>query len=1317
MNSDEVMESKAFHPLIDLNKKPVPVSFIQYNEMQNSISDTATEGEPIIKLNSIIEKNNSSFPSLDRNVLHQTLQNKGYLVGICISNDDPKNISIPPSIEPNDPSIVSSTVRTTVLEDRSPIVTNTKVKKIGNITLLPSTSADRESDSESKSESESESESIQPTEAPIEKPFIMETAQQQLKDIVDPNTTFILCNDKTNPKPPGKEPSETIPPARVIEFEPLAKIKNWRQTLCNDLEAPFQLDDRTWKNVNHFIIASRYRTQSLAPEVIEKYEELVEIDKHKKYNGKRIKIDDDYESRKHQEMYHALYAKFTTYPEYALVLQHTKDAIIYFRVNKQVKEEFVEIMWLREKLREYTLKLLQPLGYNVPTVVVRKPKNRKKESVENENENDYHDKMTSITEYEIQLPKYVPDVIQASPYFLNNRVEFVKSIKEMFEKMKKHANENNRSFDLLEHQRMVLNYIHGDRPYRGLLVYHNLGTGKSCTSIAVAEGMKTDKEIIVMLPASLKTNYWSELQKCGDAMYKQNQYWKFVSVDGKPELIPVLSKALNLSSSEIRNKKGAWMVDIREEPNFSNLSPTEQKAVQEQIQHMIHQKYKNIHYNANNLASKISELGKGKSNPFDHCVVILEEAHNFISRIVSNLKKKKKASQSTYIKIYEQMLQAEDFRIVMLSGTPIVNYPQEMGVMFNILRGGIMTWTLELSSSSNTKLSSEVISNWFQNNHCLTYDYLKFYNGKLIVTKNPFGFVNVNKNGKLIRRQGTTHRKERENRIQNQNLSKKQFGGHGEYGVELDERGNITNEQFLKQIKRILQNNQVEIKKTSSLSEKCLPDDDTFREIFIKEDTNYSDKHASTDLLKLNTLRRRILGLTSYYRTSNKEVLPEILQDKKKQNIHEIRVPMSEHQLQKYVNIRNQERQKEKKQNTLMNRQRNVNNGELFDIAGSYRVFSRCCCNFTFPNNLERPIPKNVRELEEDGNGANVDEISIEGAVRIDKEANDLDEEDMNHDQKYQQELANVMTKLRENRNEYLSEDNLNQYSPKMLAILNNIKDPKYKGLHLLYSSFRTLEGIGIFKEVLLANGFQEFKIAKENGNWVLSTDLYQDNRPCFVLYTGTEDVEMREIIRNIYNGDWNPPNVPESIGMKLREYSTNNLYGDVIKLFMITAAGSEGINLKNTRYVHIMEPYWNYVRLEQVMGRARRIHSHDSLPEKERTVHNFLYLSVLSEAHIKNGEYKDLTTNDLSKLVENKPITTDEFLYEISQMKQKINNQLLTVMKETAMDCAVHIKEHKKHEKLVCYGPLSGDSTFVDYPSLDKVLEEDHDEHLQGRE
>ena len=66
----------------------------------------------------------------------------------------------------------------------------------------------------------------------------------------------------------------------------------------------------------------------------------------------------------------------------------------------------------------------------------------------------------------------------------------------------------------------------------------------------------------------------------------------------------------------------------------------------------------------------------------------------------------------------------------------------------------------------------------------------------------------------------------------------------------------------------------------------------------------------------------------------------------------------------------------------------------------------------------------------------------------------------------------------------------------------------------------------------------------------------------------------------------------------------------------MITASGAEGISLKNTRYVHIIEPYWHPVRTEQVIGRARRICSHQELPPELRTVNVFLYLMTLQKTN-----------------------------------------------------------------------------------------------------
>jgi SNF2 family DNA or RNA helicase len=73
----------------------------------------------------------------------------------------------------------------------------------------------------------------------------------------------------------------------------------------------------------------------------------------------------------------------------------------------------------------------------------------------------------------------------------------------------------------------VRDYINIYTPYRGLLLYHGLGSGKTCSSIAIAEGIKNEKRILIMTPASLRSNYIEELKKCGDYLYKKNQYWEF----------------------------------------------------------------------------------------------------------------------------------------------------------------------------------------------------------------------------------------------------------------------------------------------------------------------------------------------------------------------------------------------------------------------------------------------------------------------------------------------------------------------------------------------------------------------------------------------------------------------------------------------------------------------------------------------------------------------------------------------------------------------------------------------------------------------
>ena len=144
------------------------------------------------------------------------------------------------------------------------------------------------------------------------------------------------------------------------------------------------------------------------------------------------------------------------------------------------------------------------------------------------------------TLYINRIPKLEPNVlIKASNYYLYNREIFISFINSLFEPYKQQllkeeqdmtsgkasiscATNDSSTFSLLIHQKIVRDYINIYTPYRGLLLYHGLGSGKTCSSIAIAEGIKNDKKVLIMTPASLRDNYVEELKKCGDYLYKKN---------------------------------------------------------------------------------------------------------------------------------------------------------------------------------------------------------------------------------------------------------------------------------------------------------------------------------------------------------------------------------------------------------------------------------------------------------------------------------------------------------------------------------------------------------------------------------------------------------------------------------------------------------------------------------------------------------------------------------------------------------------------------------------------------------------------------
>jgi hypothetical protein len=885
--------------------------------------------------------------------------------------------------------------------------------------------------------------------------------------------------------------------------------------------------------------------------------------------------------------------------------------------------------------------------------------------------------------------------IMAPAYIMNNREKFISFITKLFlpyknlmrdsEKITCDNLKENVNRELMIHQQIVRDYINLYTPYRGLLLYHGLGSGKTCSSISIAEGMKNQKQVVIMTPASLRDNYITQLKECGDFMYKLNQHWVFTPAPTE-KIISELHRNFSIPISTITKNNGAWLVES-DVPNYSSLTPENKKTLNKQIDDMISLKYKFISYNGINT-KKWMEYNNGR-NFFDNKVIVIDEAHNFISRIVNKLNSvsTKKGAKILAIMMYESLMMSVNSKIILLTGTPVVNYANEIGILFNILRGYIKTWEFKLEHRGEIKKDAlyDMITVDSPGDNVDYYDYVA--NTKtLTVTENPFGFENKYQTGRYM-------------------------------GVELENR----NINFLNKITDILTRNGINIVRQKVDYFKCLPDNlEEFNQMFIN----------NSQLKNTNLLKKRIIGLTSYFKSAQEELMPKY----EPEDFHVDEIYMSNYQFEVYEKARIKERQSER--NAKKTRAKKSEK----EVASTYRIFSRLFCNFVMPVQIERPtkeetggMPKKGLKDPEVGSGE-IDEF-YEGAEEYKEGFEDLDEpviadekdekdekveldvkaesvddiddiddievddgEDIKGSEAYEKRLReafNELVKLPE----IFTEESLQIFSPKYLNILKNITNVENIGLHLLYSQFRTIEGIGIFGEVLKANGFVKFEIKKRGGEWDITSPV---GVQCFAFYSGTESKEEKEIVRKIFNGEWNTPGFPPLILEKLKDYDTN-MFGEIIKVLMITASGSEGINLKNTRFVHIMEPYWNPARIDQVIGRARRICSHQQLPEELRTVEVFLYIMIFTEEQIKRETSVELRQNDRSKRDPLVYLTSDGALYEINLIKSTLIHQVTQVIKESAIDCAIH----SKSEDLQCMNFGTNPSGFSTTPSYNKDVDD----------
>lgn len=148
-------------------------------------------------------------------------------------------------------------------------------------------------------------------------------------------------------------------------------------------------------------------------------------------------------------------------------------------------------------------------------------------------------------------------------------------------------------------------------------------------------------------------------------------------------------------------------------------------------------------------------------------------------------------------------------------------------------------------------------------------------------------------------------------------------------------------------------------------------------------------------------------------------------------------------------------------------------------------------------------------------------------------------------------------------------------------------------------------------------------------------------------LEAGVEPVSQELSRRNIPHATFTG-----KLSKNQKEELVKNYNAGKTPVLLVSSAGGEGLDLKGTRAVHIMEPHWNNEKIKQVIGRSARYQSHSHLPKEQRLVDVYFH-----QAKLPQGK--------LSKMLKLKRATsTDEYISSRATDKENLMKEFLSAIK-----------------------------------------------------
>ena len=239
--------------------------------------------------------------------------------------------------------------------------------------------------------------------------------------------------------------------------------------------------------------------------------------------------------------------------------------------------------------------------------------------------------------------------------------------------------------------------------------------------------------------------------------------------------------------------------------------------------------------------------------------------------------------------------------------------------------------------------------------------------------------------------------------------------------------------------------------------------------------------------------------------------------------------------------------------------------------------------------------------------------------------------------------------------------ENIGAISTKIKNLLGGLQQSKSNGIIFIYTEFLPS---GIFP---LAFALEHMGFEKYSGNMLDYPEWKKGEK-----HTKKEPIDY----------EWDPISAKKKTPFKRAKYivlsgnknfspnnedeikaltSERNKNGENIKIVIGNVVASEGLDLKNVREIHILDPWFHLSRIEQIIGRGIRFCSHIKLEKPERNVTVYLHVAGT------NPEKESI----------------DTYTYRKAEEKASIIGQVETVLKENAIDCYLNkqINQIKKNQ------------------------------------